>query len=178
MQGHKTMLLLALAAVCACPMAAEDNAIEKGESEAVGFAGLADGNLTMGGAFGKGVTDKIFAYGELSFLKGDSASFNGVKASSNAIGFGGGAQYNFNKLFKSNPRWVPYAGAGLSLFRFSAKSSFGGVSASASATDLFLNFGGGLRYYMKPNWGFRPELMIFAGDGSFIRATVGLFYQF
>jgi hypothetical protein len=170
---NKLWLAAALAAI-SVPAMAEDYQIDKGEGEAVGLLGVSDGNLTLGGAFGKGVTDKILAYGELAYIRGGSSSFGGFRASSYSAGFGGGIHYNFHNVFKNNPKLVPYAGAGLTLLRTSVSTTVGG----ASATDLFLNFGGGLRYYMKPNWGFRPEVMIFAGDGSFIRASVGLFYQF
>jgi hypothetical protein len=41
-----------------------------------------------------------------------------------------------------------------------------------------MSIGGGARYYVKDRWGFKPELMVFAGEDSFVRLGVGMFYQF
>lgn len=174
----RTAVAAAFLASAAQMKAADEYGLSKGETEAAGFVGFADGELTLGGTVGKAVTDKIFVLGDLGYIAGGSASAAGFRTSAHALTFGAGMQYNFRNAFKGNPKFVPYAGAGLSLVRVSASASGGGISASASDSSLMLNLGGGLRYYMTPKWGFRPELMIFAGDGSFVRAAVGIFYQF
>ena len=74
---------------------------------------------------------------------------------------------------------MPYAGAGLGIYRVSAKVSVPGlVNTSASATSAYLTLSGGLRYYVGENWGVRPDITIYAGRGSFAQAAAGVFYQF
>ncbi len=165
--------------LAAGPLAAQDEGLEKGEREATAFIGISDGEFTLGGQFGKAVTEKIFAFGEMSYIPGDSASSGGIRVSTRLLTFGGGAQYNFVDVFKNNKKFVPYAGGGLSLLRASGSVSIPGVGSSGNSdTRLYLTFGGGLRYYARPNWGIKPDVTVFAGKGSFVRASVGLFYQF
>jgi opacity protein-like surface antigen len=178
----KTVAIVGLLMSASALSAADEFGLDKGENEASGLVGISDGNLTLGGSYGKAVTDKILVLGELSYISGGSASGTAAgttfKASAHALGVGLGLHYNFNGVFKSNPNLVPYAGAGIGVLRYSASSSGGGFSASASDSSLFFQFGGGLRYYVRPNWGLRPEVMIFAGKDTFVRAAVGIFYQF
>ncbi|MEZ5402828.1 MAG: outer membrane beta-barrel protein [Bryobacteraceae bacterium] len=159
--------------------------LEKGQTEAGAVAGIVSGigtHGTIGVQAATGVTERIAAYGELSFIPGGggNSSFGGVTstASARALNLNGGIHYQFGAHGKA----VPYAAAGLGVLRSSAsyRSSGAGVDirGSASATNLYFNFGGGLRYYVKDNWGFRPELMIFAGDQTYVRLGVGIFYEF
>jgi opacity protein-like surface antigen len=165
------------------PLQAQDNAgLTQGKSEVTGFVGIADGEGTLGGSYGKAISDKLFAQGEFSYIALGSSSTvtpgGTYDVSASAINFNGGVQYNFTNLFTNNSKIVPYAGAGLGVTRSSVSADLPGFSSSASDTAFLLNFGGGLRYYLRPNWGLRPEFMIFAGDGSYARFSVGLFYQF
>lgn len=184
MLNGKNWLLAAILAGMpgAATLDAQDNALTRGESEVTVFAGLADGEGTFGGAFGKAVTDRIFVLGEMSYIAGGSSSsissVGQYEASANALNFNGTLQYNFTNVFKDKSKFVPYAAAGLGITRVSASASGPGFSSSASDSSFLFNFGGGLRYYVKPNWGLRPELMVFAGNGSYARFAIGLFYQF
>jgi hypothetical protein len=47
-----------------------------------------------------------------------------------------------------------------------------------SATSFGANIGGGARWQTGTNWGVRPEIKVFVGDGSYGRFTVGLYYKF
>ena len=60
----------------------------------------------------------------------------------------------------------------------SYSSSFGGmtVSGKSSSSDLYFNVGGGVRYFVNERWGFRPELMLFAGSNTYVRFGGGIFY--
>ena len=59
-------------------------------------------------------------------------------------------------------------------------STVGGSTTNIdfSDTDFYASFVGGARYYVKDNWGFKPELTIFAGSDTFFRFAAGMFYQF
>lgn len=161
---------------------AQDNGLQAGDSEVTPFVGLSDGEGTLGVSYGKALSDKLFIQGEFSYIAlGSSSSVlpgGSFDISAKALNFNGTVQYNFTNAFKNNSKFVPYAGAGLGVTRTSVSSDVPGFSASASDTSLMFNIGGGLRYYVKPNWGLRPELMLFAGDGSYARFAVGLFFQF
>jgi opacity protein-like surface antigen len=157
----------------------------RGQVEATGQLGLVGGigtHASIGGSLGYAYTERIFLQGELSYipLGGGSVSILNVETSGSAkaINFNASAYY----LFPTSGMVAPYAGGGLGITRTSANVSTtaGGVnfSADSSATDLYVNFGGGLRYHMNDRWGFKPELMIFAGSETYIRVAAGVFYQF
>jgi hypothetical protein len=127
--------------------------MEKGQVEATGFAGVVTGidtHATLGGSLGVAVNERVFAYGEFSYIPLGSFSFSGpsgsISGSARALNFNGGAQYLFNRTNSV----VPYAGAGLGLLHTTGGGSttIGGVTlgSSGSGTDFFFNFGGGLRY--------------------------------
>jgi Outer membrane protein beta-barrel domain len=160
--------------------------LEKGDVEATGQVGIAAGiggtHASFGASAGKAVTNRVFALGEFGYVPigGPSGSGTGFQFSSGGkvLTFMGGAQYQFSE--KSS--FIPYAGGGLGILHFSAESSatVGGQTTSIDVSDnkFYVNFGGGARYYVKDRWGFKPELMIFAGDDSFFRFAVGMFYRF
>jgi hypothetical protein len=95
-----------------------------------------------------------------------------------AFNFNGTLQYQFKRAHAL----VPYAGAGLGFLHssFETSSSIPGfsVSTSGSSTDLYFNIGGSARYFVNERWGFRPELMVFAGPNIYVRIAGGIFYRF
>ena len=140
--------------------------IEQGQIEATGQVGLVSGIGThgaFGGSVGAAMDKHFLAFGEFLFIP------LGVGARS--LNFDGGVQYQFRKQGST----VPYAGGGLGLLHSSA--SFDGLNLGSS-NDFYVNFGGGVRYYMTEQWGFRPELTIFAGPNTFVRIGAGVFYRF
>lgn len=173
----RTVVLFCAAACLPVQVMAQSSA---GDNEVTGFAGIADGEATFGGAYAKALSEKLFAVGEFSYiaLGSQSASIVGVETSAKAVNFNGGVHYNFPNLFGNKSRLVPYAGAGLGVTRVSVKASVAGFSGGGSDSSFLFNFGGGARYYVGPKWGIRPEVMVFAGDGSYARFTVGVFYHF
>jgi Outer membrane protein beta-barrel domain len=163
--------------------------LEKGKVEATGQVGLVTGirtHASFAGSVGKALTDRVFMLGELGYipLGGASASGSGpggglnFDAGGKVVTFMGGAQYQFSE----KNAFIPYAGVGLGLVHssFSSSSTVNGQTTNldVSSNNFYVNFGGGARYYMKDRWGIKPELMIFAGDDSFFRFSVGVFYQF
>jgi len=136
---------------------------------------------SFGGGVGMDLTRRIRGYGELSYipLGGANSSFAGfgeADASAKAINFNVGGQYQFRRA----GRVEPYAGLGLGMLHVSSsyRSSFLGVTVSgeSSSNHFYVNLGGGLRYHVSERWGFRPELMIFAGSDAYVRLGGGVFY--
>ena len=154
--------------------------------EVTGHLGLVSGigsHGSFGGSFGAPVADHVIVSGDLSYipLGGGSVTMFGstTSTSAKACNFNGNLQYEFKRARAT----VPYAEAGLGFLHssFSTSSNLvgaGSLNAQGSSTNLYFNAGGGLRYYVKDNWGFRPEFLIFAGSNTYIRFAAGIFYQF
>jgi hypothetical protein len=159
---------------------------EPREMEANAQVGIVSGIGThgsFGGGFGVALMPRVRGYGELSYipLGGASSSVPGLGlqsgASGKAFNFNVGGQYRFSG-FRSTE---PYAGFGLGVLHTSTSysTSFGGTAISGESTsnDLYFNLGGGLRYQVNDRWGFKPELMIFAGSNTYVRLGGGIFYR-
>jgi Outer membrane protein beta-barrel domain len=156
-----------------------------GNMEVTGHLGIVSGigsHGSFGGSIGAPISDHLLLLGDLSYIPmgGASVTFGGATTSSSAkaFNFNGTLQYQF----KAVRAVVPYAGAGLGFLRSSFNTSaigFGpAISVNGSSTDMYFNAGGGMRYYVKERWGFRPELMVFAGSNTYVRIAGGIFYQF
>jgi hypothetical protein len=179
-------ITIAIVSCLALASAGYGQDMAEGQVEATGLVGIVTGNGTHGTVgvnAGKAVRERVFAYGEFFYVPGGGGSFEspGFEASSSSrgIGFNAGAQY----MFPTSGMWKPYAGGGLGVVHGSVSFSttVGGVvinEGRISNTDFFVNFGGGLRYYINDRWGFKPEVMIFAGGDTFVRLAGGLFYHF
>lgn len=159
---------------------------EPGTTEAAAFGGLVAGvgtHGTLGGGVAYAATKRVWAVGEFSYIPGPSEMFAvlGVvgKMTARAYDFNAGIHYQFpTKELKA----VPYVASGLGGLRGSASArvTYMGQSqvVKESDTSFYFNVGGGLRYRISGNWGIRPELKIFAGDDTFVRVAIGIFYQF
>jgi len=161
--------------------------LEKGQIEATGQVGFVSGIGThgaFGGSVGGALSEHVLAFGEFLYIPLGSSTVRilGVNqsVSGRAFNFDGGLQYQFRR----HGSMVPYAGVGLGLVHSGASgpSSFTfqgfNFSAGGSSNDFYANLGGGVRYYMTEQWGFRPEFTIFAGSNTFVRIGAGVFYQF
>jgi hypothetical protein len=75
-------------------------------------------------------------------------------------------------------RWAPYAilGGGLLFDQFTAVVT--PTQALIATSELHFGFhtGAGLRYYIRPGWGIRPEFRVIVSNRTYTRMTVGLFY--
>jgi hypothetical protein len=158
----------------------QEGSFDKGENEVAGYIGVSDGGLTVGGSYGKGYSDKISIHGDFSHVFLGSTNFGAGFGSYSAglTNINGTVQYHFKDVV--GPKFVPYAAGGLGVSRFGY--SYTGTILNGgfgdSATRVYLNLGGGARYYVKDDWGIRPELMLFLGSGSYARFSVGIFKQF
>src|SRR5262245_57083803 len=151
------------------------SSIMPGNLEVAGNLGVVGGigsHGSFGGSIGAPITDKLILSGDLSYipLGGANVTVNGstISSSSRAINFNGNLQYQF----KPTHAVVPYGAGGLGFLHNSASTSStgpGALNVSVSGTNLYFNMGGGLRYYVKDRWGFRPEFMVFAGTNTYVR---------
>jgi hypothetical protein len=160
---------------------------EPRQIEADAQVGLVSGIGThgsFGGGLGVALTPRVLGYGEVTYipLGGTSTSVTPLGfqsgASAKAINFNVGARYEFSRTRSM----APYGAFGLGLLHSSSSfsSTFAGTSVSgeASSNDVYFNFGGGLRYFVNDRWGWRPEMMIFAGSNTYVRLGAGVFYYF
>jgi hypothetical protein len=179
MRGVILIVIIGLLAMSA-PAYAQ---LEKGQLEVTGQIGLVSGIGThgaFGGSVGAGLSPNVVVYGEFLYIPLGSTTIGTGTLSARSYNFDGGLQYQFRK----SGAIVPYGNVGLGFLRSSASLpstfSFQGFnfSTGGTATDFYLNVGGGVRYYMSDRWGFRPELTIFAGSSTFVRIGAGVFYAF
>src|SRR5262245_128856 len=161
---------------------------EKAKIEATAQAGIVADRGThawLAGSVGTAVADKVFAFGEMSWipLGGSSVTVTGPggfesASSGRILTFMAGAHYQFEK----QKSFIPYAGASLGVVHGSGSTSqtIGGVTTetSFSTSDFYMGLSGGARYYVNDHWGFKPELTWFVGSNKFVRFGGGVFYQF
>lgn len=79
---------------------------------------------------------------------------------------------------KYEPYGIVGGGAFYSTFQVPAPSP-APVNSWVTKSDVNFAFhtGAGLRYYVQPNWGIRPELKVSISGQTFVGFTVGIFYQ-
>lgn len=78
-------------------------------------------------------------------------------------------------------RWAPYGLLGIGLlydvYQTVLLSPALAGFANRSKTNFEFSTGGGVRYYVKDNWGIRPEVRVFISNRTFTRISVGVFYD-
>ena len=90
-------------------------------------------------------------------------------------------------------KWAPYGivGGGMLLNSFRAVNTApgeidpstgepvreGGLTAAVREVNFAFHTGGGVRYYVKEDWGIRPEFKIIISNQTYTRFTVGIFYN-
>jgi opacity protein-like surface antigen len=143
------------------------------------IAGNGGGNGVLGGTLAYPLKPRLAFTGEMSYIPGGSASgtFGNevIKGSGHGVELAGGVRYLFPW---KHPRLTPYGLGGLGILRASGNVTGNAFRVSASATELGLTFGGGLRYQAGNNWGIQPELRFFVAGSSYTRLGVGVYYQF
>ena len=131
----------------------------------------------FGGSGGYNVTPYITALGEYKY---DPLNYAVSGATYHTQLAGGAARFNFTPTNKV----VPYAIVGAGYDRLTANFSGEG---SVFADGYYVNFGGGVSYYLGKNWGVRPEVRYerqhTSYEGQTISANVvdlsgSFFYQF
>ena len=120
------------------------------------------------------------------------AEFGFAPLGSNGYVVPPGAQVSHARLFDFNggvhvripvrPRWEPYIAIGAGVIHSTAEQlivSAGGDSTEGIDHNSFaFHIGTGLRYFIRNNWGVRPEWKYYAASRNFSKLTIGVFYQF
>jgi hypothetical protein len=77
-------------------------------------------------------------------------------------------------------KWAPYAILGGGLLFNSYNAAIGPQGALIRVEDFKFGFhtGGGVRYYVRENWGIRPEFRVIVSSRTYTRFTVGVFFTF
>jgi hypothetical protein len=191
MKRNKRLMQTIATVACCLVVAASGFAqeMEQGEVEATGQVGVVAGvgtHASFAGSLGWAVRPRIFVLGEFGYtpIGGASGSISGpggglaFDSDGRIVSFMVGAQYQLTP----QGSFIPYAGAALGGVRFSGSSttSVNGQTTQVdfSSGHFYASFGGGARYYVNDRWGFKPEIMIFAGEDTFVRFGGGIFYQF
>jgi len=183
----RTVCLIAIISLWIMTGLAYGQDMETGQVEATGQIGFVSGIGThgaFGGSIGAALNKHVLAYGEFLYIPLGSSTVRilGVDrdVSAKAFNFDGGLQYQFRKYGSM----VPYGNVGLGFLHSTASVSntFSlqgfNFNTGGSSNDFYANLGGGVRYYMTEQWGFRPEFTIFAGSNTFVRIGAGVFYEF
>jgi hypothetical protein len=178
-------IVVTVAFVLAATIASYGQSIVPGNFEVTSNLGIVSGigsHGSFGGSVGAPISDHLILSGDLSYIPMGGANVTVGQAQSSssakAFNFNGNVQYQFKALRAT----VPYLGGGLGFLHssFSTSSNISGtpLNVSGTSTDMYFNVGGGLRYYVRERWGFRPELMTFAGTKTYVRFAGGIFYKF
>jgi hypothetical protein len=138
-----------------------------------------------GGGFGIAVSPSLLIVGEtnynyagqsnVSYNSGGTAFAFSEKLS--LTDFTGGVHW---QLPVASKRLIPYLAAAAGGVRVNASASGAGLPASVSASSngATYNFGGGVRYLIRPSWGLRPEVKWVRIPGqNYVRFGVGVFWR-
>jgi opacity protein-like surface antigen len=156
---------------------------EIGKVEITGQAGIVGGvgthaSLALSG--GSAINDRVFVLGEFSWIPLGGASttvtspnnFFEVASSGRILTFMAGAHYQFAQTRSL----IPYAGGGLGVVHSSGSftQTNGGVTTETSfGGDNFREFRWRRTLLRERPLGFKPELMFFFGEESFVRFGAG-----
>jgi len=161
--------------------------------------GLDEFRVMGGGNVTYGITKHILPYFEYSYFPGITRELDTAFQ-----GTGRPLTYRFEIPFSDihggvhirmpirESRFVPYAVAGIGALRAHGRTvtaSFTDISGRPqtvplpidSSTDFAANFGGGLRWYARQNWGMRLEAKVYKPTGTFTtpfgKIEWGFFFQ-
>ena len=90
--------------------------------------------------------------------------------------------FNIHIRVPVNDRWEPYGIAGVGFLWNHASQNLAAPEGNTLAHNLdhfsgsFVT-GGGLRYYVRENWGIQPEVKVIVSTRVFTRVSVGVFYD-
>jgi hypothetical protein len=147
------------------------------------FADQSGNSVTTGFNGGYNINRYIEAGGEFNFFNDPQPNVGGVNVGMHILNYGGLARFNL----APGSKIVPYGVFGIGGSHATAHASLGSSSASQSENGYYLGGGGGMSYYVGPNWGVRAELrdnwnhFTYQGSKNSTNAfamTGGIFYQF
>jgi len=91
--------------------------------------------------------------------------------------------FDFNTSFHIRipvrERWAPYGilGCGLVFNKFNAITGPNGALIGIDDFKFAFHTGAGLRYYIREDWGIRPEVKVIVSTRTYTRFTIGIFYN-
>ncbi len=85
---------------------------------------------------------------------------------------------SFHVRFPVRERWAPYGIFGGGLLYNSYRAIAGPEQKLVAMQDFKGEFhtGAGVRYYIGPKWGIRPEVKVIVSSRTFYAASIGVFY--
>jgi hypothetical protein len=177
----RTVLAAALCALVPAVLLAQPGETEMGETAAFGGGSFGLGvHPVVGGSTGLAFSRYGMALIEASFIPMGQDTLRpqqpgATQQTSHLFDF----NVSFHIRIPVRERWAPYAILGSGLL-FNSFVSIIGPERGYLAIDNF-NFGfhtgGGVRYYIRPDWGIRPELRVIVSNRTYTRMTVGIFYN-
>jgi hypothetical protein len=179
------MMALALAACMLGPAQLRGQSADAGIGEVAVFGGGTFGigaHPAVGGTTGRSISRFAIGLIETAFSPLGSNSVRPVPA---------GGPIDASRLYDFNlglhirvpvrDRWAPYAILGGGLLWNTFDQSVAGPQGTASRKhydnfDFGFHTGAGLRYYIRDNWGIRPEFKVIVSKQTYTRLSVGIFY--
>jgi hypothetical protein len=162
--------------------AGEEDVGEVAALGGVAFGGASGTQPTVTGGAGLAFSRHGMVLVETSFMPLGNRTIQdwplrGTVTRSDLLDFG----VNFHIRFPIGRHWAPYgiAGAGLLWNLIRADVVTHGVVPIVRHFDQFngaLNTGGGLRYYITPNWGIRPEVKVIVSRHTYTSIAMGIFW--
>jgi opacity protein-like surface antigen len=176
------LLLLAVCLLAPLELPAQSGESEVGEVAAFGggIAGLG-AHPAVGGSTGLAFSRYAVGLIETSYSPLGSDALRKIPAgtlvdTSRLYDF----NFSFHIRVPVRERWAPYAilGGGFlwNTFNQSVTGTPGNVASSTSTWNFGFHTGGGLRYYIRDNWGICFELRVIVSSQTYTRFSVGIFY--
>ena len=160
---------------------------DKDVGEVLGFGGGAFGvgsHGVVGGSSGIAFSRNGMALVEAAYMPMGN---NVLRPRSDYVSPRDSHLFDFNLSFHIRipvkEKFAPYAilGGGLLWNTYSALpvAAVGNPGLYVGADDFRFGFhtGGGFRYYVKENWGIRPEFKVIVSSQTYSRFTIGIFYN-
>jgi hypothetical protein len=160
--------------------AAQSSDADAGEVAVFGGGSFGLGaHPVVGGSTGVGFARNAMALFEVAFTPMGQATLRRPPA---GVAQQDSRLFDFNLSFHIRvpvrERWAPYAilGGGLLWNPYYYVSGAQGLLSSGEVNFGF-HTGGGLRYYIRPDLGIRPECKVIVSTRTHTRFTVGVFYN-
>jgi len=175
-----------LLAMVAASAALDAQSNKTGDGELSAYTGAAFGlgtHAAVGGRTGTAFSRYAIGLIDISYMPlGRETMISGPRA---AI-YRASGLYDFALSFHIQipvrKRWAPYGilapGLLYNVYQTAVLTPAAAAFVDRSKTNFEFSTGGGVRYYVKDNWGVRPEVRVFISARNFTRISVGVFYDF
>jgi hypothetical protein len=181
--GQPSRWLLSVAIVLNLPTTVFGQSGEDDVGEVAVFGGGSFGNGShpvVGGSTGTAFSRYGMALVEAAFMPMGTDT---LRRQTNISGVQDSKLFDFNLSFHIRipvrERWAPYGilGAGFIFQPFQAIVGSQGALVGIEDYKFAFHTGAGVRYYIRQDWGIRPEFKVIIGPRTFTRFSVGFFYN-